>query len=61
VPLGYRKENGKLVETPAEAKLVRRIFRLYLKLGSFRGVANKLNGEKVKTRWPAPQNLSHLL
>ena len=50
VPLGYRKENGKLIEIPAEAKLVRRIFRLYLKLGSLRGVANDLNGDGIKTR-----------
>ncbi|MCK4849712.1 MAG: recombinase family protein [Phycisphaerae bacterium] len=50
VPLGYRKENGRLIEVPAEAKLVGRIFQLYLKLGSLRAVANTLNGEGVKTR-----------
>ncbi len=50
VPLGYRKENGSLIDIPAEARLVRRIFQLYLKLSSLRAVANRLNGEGVNTR-----------
>lgn len=49
VPVGYRKVGGKLVEHPKEAKLVRRIFDLFLKLKTRRGVAGRLNGEGVMT------------
>ena len=49
VPIGYRKGDGKLVEEPAEADLVRRIFDLFLKLKSRRGVARQLNAEGVTT------------
>ena len=49
-PFGYRKEGGKLVVVRKEAEVVRRVFDLYLELGSFRGVARRLNEENVPTR-----------
>jgi DNA invertase Pin-like site-specific DNA recombinase len=49
-PLGYRKVDGKLVEVPEEADVVRRIFALYLELKTFRGVARRLNAEGATTR-----------
>ena len=49
-PLGYRKVNGKLVEVPEEAALVRRIFRLFLELKSYRAVAAQLNAQGVRRR-----------
>jgi len=49
-PLGYRKEDGCLLEVPAEVKVVRCIFRLFLKLKSRRGVARRLNEDGVLTR-----------
>jgi site-specific DNA recombinase len=50
VPFGYRKVDGKLVEEPAEAEVVRRIFRLFLNLRTMKGVARRLNEEGVRTR-----------
>jgi site-specific DNA recombinase len=50
VPFGYRKVDGKLVEVPEEAEVVRRIFRLFLKLRTMKGVARRLNEEGVRTR-----------
>jgi site-specific DNA recombinase len=50
VPFGYRKENGRLIEVPQEAAVVRRIFDLFLKLKRRRAVAMRLNEEGVKTR-----------
>jgi len=49
VPIGYRKVDGNLVEEPTEARLVRRIFDLFLKLKSRRAVARQLNAESVTT------------
>ncbi len=49
-PLGYRKENGRLVEVPEQAALVRRIFEMFLAVRSLRGVALGLNKEGVCTR-----------
>ena len=51
VPYGYRKVDGRLVEKPEQAEVVRRIFRLYLEMRSFRGVARRLSEEAV----PAPR------
>ena len=50
VPFGYRKVDGKLVEVPQEAKVVQRIFSLFLNLKSRRGLALALNEEGVLTR-----------
>ena len=50
VPFGYCKVDGKLVEVPEEAALVRRIFKLYLRLKSLRAVTTQLNKEGVQTR-----------
>jgi len=45
VPYGYRKVDGRLVEEPRQAKVVRRIFRLYLEIRTFKGVARCLNDD----------------
>jgi len=50
VPFGYRKENGRLIEVPREAAVVRRIFDLFLELKRRRAVAMRLNDDGVKTR-----------
>lgn len=50
VPFGYRKVDGKLVEVPEEAEVVRHIFRLFLEMKSMRGVARQLNDEGLRTR-----------
>lgn len=50
-PYGYRKEDGKLVQVPEECEVVRRIFRLYLDIGTYKGVARRLTEEGV----PAPR------
>ena len=49
---GYRVVDGSLVVEPNEAKIVRLIFRLYLKpSGSLRGIADRLNGDGI----PSPR------
>lgn len=50
VPLGYRNENKRLVIEDDEADLVRRIFRLYLELGSVGAVVEALDREGVRSR-----------
>ena len=50
VPLGYRNENKRLVIEDDDADLVRRIFRLYLDLGSVGAVVKALDAEGVRTR-----------
>lgn len=50
VPYGYRKENGCLVEVPEEAKVVRRMFEMFLQLKGRRVVALRLNDEGLRTR-----------
>lgn len=50
VPLGYRNENKRLVVEDGDADLVRRIFRLYLDLGSVGAVVKALDAEGVRTR-----------
>lgn len=43
-PFGYvRSDNGQLVSEPAEAKLVRQIYGLYLRLKTIQAVADHLN------------------
>ncbi len=46
---GYRKVNGQLVVVPAEAKVVQRIFELYLNGMTSYQIANQLKAEGVKT------------
>ena len=58
-PLGYRKrEDGRLEVDEEEAKLVRRIFELYVETKSMPHVAFLLNKEGIKTKegkgWTAP-------
>lgn len=58
-PLGYRlKDDGRLEVDETEAKLVRRIFELYIETKSMPQVAFILNKEGIKTRergeWTAP-------
>lgn len=50
VPLGYRSEKKQLVMVEQEATLVRRIFQLYLDLGSVGAVAETLGREGIVTR-----------
>jgi site-specific DNA recombinase len=50
VPYGYRKVDGRLVEQPDQAEVVRRIFTRYLEIRSYRGLARELNEAGV----PAP-------
>ena len=47
VPFGYREEDGKLAEVPDEAGVVRQIFRIFLKVRTYKGVARKLSEEGV--------------
>ncbi len=47
---GYQKVGGRLVEVPEEAKVVRRIFDLFLELKNRVAVARKLNEEGGTTR-----------
>ena len=48
--LGYTKdEEGNLVIVPDEAKLVRRIFRLYLEGNSINKIAETLTKEGIRT------------
>jgi site-specific DNA recombinase len=58
-PFGYKKkENGYLEVEPEGAKLVRKVFRLYLKLKSMPQVAFELNKRGIKTdrgnKWSTP-------
>lgn len=46
--LGYdRDENGELIINEAEARIVRRIFNLFLKGLNYREIANILTSERV--------------
>ncbi len=49
-PLGYEAKERKLVVVPGEAGLVRKVYALYLKLGSVTGVTNRLHDERIRTR-----------
>jgi site-specific DNA recombinase len=51
VPYGYRKVDGRLVEEPEQAEVVRRIFSRYLETRSYKGLARELNQAGV----PAPR------
>lgn len=45
LPMGYRRENGRLVINEEEAEIVRRVFELYISLRSRRATAFKLSRE----------------
>jgi DNA invertase Pin-like site-specific DNA recombinase len=50
VPLGYATEDKKLVVVPAEAKIVRLIFTLYLEADSIAALAEVLEGKGIRTK-----------
>ncbi len=50
VPLGYNREDRKLVPNPKEAELVSEIFSLYLELGCVRKLAERLDREKIRSK-----------
>ncbi len=50
VPLGYDWKDRKLVINPGEAKTVRILFDLYLKLGNVRSVVTKANMRGLRTK-----------
>jgi len=51
LPYGFRKTaDGQLEDDPTEAPIKRRIFGLYLEVGSYNGVARRLTEDKVPTR-----------
>src|SRR5579872_7471191 len=49
IPLGYDVKERKLIVNPEEAKFVRRLFNLYLELGSVSQVKLRLDKEKIRT------------
>lgn len=56
-PLGYdRGTDGRLIINPHEAKIVRKIFKLYLKHKSMPEVAYLLNDKDIKTKRKNPWN-----
>jgi site-specific DNA recombinase len=50
VPLGYASDDKKLVVVPAEAKIVRTIFALYLEVGSIAALAEILERKGIQTK-----------
>ncbi len=50
IPLGYRSENKRLVVDNDETALTRRIFELYLDLGTIRRVVEQLDADGVRSR-----------
>jgi DNA invertase Pin-like site-specific DNA recombinase len=50
VPLGYATEDKKLVVVPAEAKIVRLIFALYLEADSIAALAEVLDRKGIRTK-----------
>jgi site-specific DNA recombinase len=56
-PLGYDKgEDGRLIINESEARLVRKIFRMYLQLKSMPQVAFELNKQGICTKKEKPWN-----
>src|SRR5947209_17326771 len=55
VPLGYRAMNKKLDIVPKEAEVVRKIFDLYVELGSIGELARALESRGVR---PKPRQLA---
>jgi site-specific DNA recombinase len=56
VPLGYRSVNKRLEIVPKEAEVVRRIFALYIELGSVGALARALDEQGVR---PKPRRLAN--
>jgi DNA invertase Pin-like site-specific DNA recombinase len=56
VPLGYRAVNKKLEVVPKEAEIVRRIFALYVELGSVGELARALDRQGIR---PKPRQLAN--
>jgi site-specific DNA recombinase len=56
VPLGYRAVNKKLEIVPKEAELVRKIFALYIELGSIGELARALESQGIR---PKPRQLAN--
>jgi DNA invertase Pin-like site-specific DNA recombinase len=50
IPLGYASVDKKLVIVPEEAETVRLIFKLYLKFGSLKRLAEELNRRGLRTK-----------
>ncbi len=50
VPIGYRLENRRLVIEPAEAEIVRLVFKRYLALRSIGALVEDLSGRGVRTK-----------
>ena len=48
-PLGYKRENKKMVIDETTRDLVARIFNMYLEGKSYQTIANILNAEKIPT------------
>ena len=48
-PFGYHSKGGEVSVVPEQAKVVRLVFKTYLKVGSIRGTAAELNRKKVPT------------
>src|SRR5437660_779685 len=56
VPLGYKSVNKKLEVVPKEAEIVRKIFSLYIEVGSVGELARALDQQGVK---PKPRQLAN--
>jgi hypothetical protein len=54
VPLGYKAENRQLVVQPAEADIIRRIFRRFVTLRSITKVLRELDADGVRQRTGRP-------
>jgi site-specific DNA recombinase len=50
VPLGYSLKERKLIVNPKESEFIRRLFRLYLELGSVSQLKLWLDKEKIRTK-----------
>ncbi len=49
-PLGYTKQNGKVIVVPKDAEIVRTIFNLYVKHKNLKKICEILNNEKISTQ-----------
>ena len=56
MPLGYRSVNKKLEVVPKEAEIVRRIFALYVEVGSVGALARALEEQGIR---PKPRQLAN--
>ena len=50
LPLGYEAKDKRLVINQEEAKTIRRVFKLYLKLGSVSALKRRLDDERIFTK-----------